>query len=280
MESSDTSDFRALAACLGRPALLVSVRNAAEARQAVVGGCDVLDVKEPARGPLGLADATEIEAIVRVRDTVDPRVPVSVALGEACEWSATSAASGCFRQTAALGLSNAEGTHSARAVAAISAARVAAVKLGTSAIESSGVLQELLTAVRRQIELDLGRMAAPLWIAVAYADWQAAAGPEPAAVLNFAATHGWGLLIDTFSKTSGSLLERLPVSDLQDLRAEARARGVSFALAGRLSAEAAPVLRRLAPDVVGIRSAACRGGVREREVDSGAVAAFSAALCK
>ena len=39
---------------LGRgPQLLVSVRNATEAAAAVLGGADILDVKEPANGPLG-----------------------------------------------------------------------------------------------------------------------------------------------------------------------------------------------------------------------------------
>ncbi|GIS63269.1 MAG: hypothetical protein CM1200mP2_54940 [Planctomycetaceae bacterium] len=35
--------------------LLVSVRSGQEARAAIEGGCAVLDVKEPAHGPLGMA---------------------------------------------------------------------------------------------------------------------------------------------------------------------------------------------------------------------------------
>ena len=38
--------------------LLVSVRDAKEAQQAVSGGADVIDVKEPAHGALGAADPT------------------------------------------------------------------------------------------------------------------------------------------------------------------------------------------------------------------------------
>ena len=35
------------------PGLLVSVRSAAEAATALAGGADLIDVKEPSRGPLG-----------------------------------------------------------------------------------------------------------------------------------------------------------------------------------------------------------------------------------
>jgi uncharacterized protein (UPF0264 family) len=46
--------------------LLVSVRNAEEARAALRGGADVIDVKEPDNGPLGMAGAEAIAAVVDV----------------------------------------------------------------------------------------------------------------------------------------------------------------------------------------------------------------------
>src|SRR5438045_845951 len=59
--------------------LLVSVRSAAEAEAALEGGAAVIDVKEPANGPLGRADDETIAAVVR---RVAGRRPVSAALGE------------------------------------------------------------------------------------------------------------------------------------------------------------------------------------------------------
>ena len=59
--------------------LLISVRSAAEAKIALAGGADLIDVKEPARGPLGAADPAVWDD---VRRTVAGRVPTSVALGE------------------------------------------------------------------------------------------------------------------------------------------------------------------------------------------------------
>src|SRR5947209_7136474 len=68
------------------PRLLVSVRNVSEAEAALAGGCDVLDIKEPGRGAMGMADLATIADIVRrVRDT-DAAIPMSVALGEVMDW--------------------------------------------------------------------------------------------------------------------------------------------------------------------------------------------------
>ncbi|MDP7303223.1 MAG: (5-formylfuran-3-yl)methyl phosphate synthase, partial [Pirellulaceae bacterium] len=59
--------------------LLVSVRDANEAQQALAGGADVIDVKEPARGALGAADP---EVWHHVRRAIPLDVRLSVALGE------------------------------------------------------------------------------------------------------------------------------------------------------------------------------------------------------
>ncbi len=59
--------------------LLVSVVDAAEARLAVAGGADIVDVKNPAEGSLG---APEPGTLTRVRDAVPADVPLSVAIGD------------------------------------------------------------------------------------------------------------------------------------------------------------------------------------------------------
>src|SRR5262249_6225382 len=47
------------------PRLLVSVRDVREAEAALAGGADLIDIKEPAHGPLGRADDAVIEFIVQ-----------------------------------------------------------------------------------------------------------------------------------------------------------------------------------------------------------------------
>src|SRR3712207_1522808 len=49
-----------------RVRLLVSVRSAAEAGTALEGGADIVDAKEPARGPLGAVDPVTIAEILAV----------------------------------------------------------------------------------------------------------------------------------------------------------------------------------------------------------------------
>ena len=68
------------------PKLLVSVRSAAEAEEALAGGADLIDVKEPNLGSLGRAsDAIVAEIVKRVAG----RVPTSAALGELADWDGT-----------------------------------------------------------------------------------------------------------------------------------------------------------------------------------------------
>lgn len=62
-----------------RVQLLVSVRDPVEALTALEGGADIIDVKEPARGPMGMADLGVIEQVLTA---IAGRTPVSVALGE------------------------------------------------------------------------------------------------------------------------------------------------------------------------------------------------------
>src|SRR5687767_8833724 len=67
------------------PGLLVSVRSVAEAEAALCGGAAIIDIKEPAAGPLGKADDEVTNAITRY---VAGRRPVSAALGELIEGNA------------------------------------------------------------------------------------------------------------------------------------------------------------------------------------------------
>jgi hypothetical protein len=59
--------------------LLISVRSALEAETALAGGADLIDIKEPARGPLGRAEDEVVRSIVAA---VAGRRPLSLALGE------------------------------------------------------------------------------------------------------------------------------------------------------------------------------------------------------
>src|SRR5918911_1695842 len=84
----------------GRMKLLVSVVDAAEARLAVAGGVDVVDVKNPAEGSLGAAAPG---VIAEVREAIPAELPLSAAIGDlpSLPGTAALAALGAMRSGAA-----------------------------------------------------------------------------------------------------------------------------------------------------------------------------------
>jgi uncharacterized protein (UPF0264 family) len=233
--------------------LLVSVRSVAEAEAALAGGCDVLDIKEPARGALGMADVATIAAIIALRDQTFPAVPVSVALGEAAEW-------GPEQPIPPL------------------PGGIAYLKIGTAGLAPMPDWCDRLRNVRERFDAARGG-GGSRWIAVACADAEEVAAPSPEQVLNAVALAGWaGILIDTCSKASRSLFDWLDGPRLAALGGEARSQDLLFAVAGRLQLEHVSRLAELQPDTVGIRSAACRLGERSGPIEALRVCAFRAAL--
>ena len=68
------------------PWLLVSVRDVREAEAAMAGGCDILDLKEPKNGPLGMVPVAIMSKIVDAVRKRSQTIPISVALGELSDW--------------------------------------------------------------------------------------------------------------------------------------------------------------------------------------------------
>jgi len=98
-------------------------------------------------------------------------------------------------------------------------------------------------------------------VAVAYADWQFAQAPDPAQLIEALADgRASTILIDTFDKSAGGLLEIAGLGRLSDWVAAARSRSLGVALAGRLTADELPRVLAIGAQIVGVRSAACEGG--------------------
>ncbi len=199
---------------------------------ALAGGADLIDVKEPARGPLGRADDAVIAAIVRC---VAGRRPVSAALGEFGAEARTEAPPGlCY------------------------------CKWGLGGLAANPAWQEKL-ALQSQ-----GRTYSDCYLVpVAYADWRRAAAPSVEQVCTFVQSLGKFVLIDTFDKTAGAtLLDYLSVRDITELCRGCHAAAVKVALAGSLSASHIRILKTAAPDWFGVRGAACQGGRRDAEISA------------
>jgi uncharacterized protein (UPF0264 family) len=256
---SETNE-RGCAGALDAPRLLVSVRNPAESEAALAGGCDVLDIKEPVRGALGMADLPTIVAIVARVGARHSPVPVSVALGEVGER---------------------EGIQRVLRLPP----QIAYLKLGTAGLGTDAGWARRFGKVTDRFARDEreaangGTCDSVKWVAVAYADWVIARGPCPEEVIEGARECACaGVLIDTFSKKNGRLFDWLSVERLKSLAVLARRHGLKFALAGRLQIGDLPRLTLVGPDIVGIRSAACRAGIRTAQIDASAVRTFREAL--
>jgi uncharacterized protein (UPF0264 family) len=212
-------------------ALLVSVRNGREARSALAGGAGVIDVKEPARGALGAANPAvwrEVAALVAAR------IPVSAALGE---------------------LYDLERPDDALTQLATQAGPLALAKVGLA-----GAAQHHAW-IDKWRELRAALPAATALVAVAYADWQCCAAPDPWSVYDQCIGDGCRhLLIDTCDKSRGWLLDHLPLAVLSALVARARADGVTVVLAGSITRANLAKVLTAAPHYVGVRGAVCRGG--------------------
>jgi uncharacterized protein (UPF0264 family) len=218
--------------------LLVSVRSASEAKLAVNAGAAIVDVKEPDLGSLGRAPWPIWR---EVRDACPDSVRVSVALGELTEWldRAPELPPGAWS-----GLSFR--------------------KLGLAGAPPDW--QTLWTRLKSDPKLCAG----PPWIAVAYADWQASAAPDPDVVLEVARQTPSieGILVDTFSKSAPFR----PDAAWTAWAARVHEAGLILATAGGFDLVAITKLGAIAPDIVAVRGAACFGGDRRAAIDPGRVA--------
>jgi len=217
------------------PQLLVSVRSIEEADAALAGGAQWIDVKEPARGALGAADARTVRAISK---RVGGAVPVSAALGELH------------------GLEDVD-------IASITAS-ARWVKVGLAHATSTWAydLRALADAIGPE------RL-----IVAAYADGSQVGAPSIDELLEWTITHrAAGLLVDTAVKDGASLFDHVPPGDLQAIAHHARARGLIVALAGSLRAGHLPQVVKLRPDIIAVRGAACASNDRATNVDADRVA--------
>ena len=227
--------------------LLVSVVSAAEARRAVAGGADIVDVKDPGQGALGAPAPRVLSDVVRA---VDGAVPVSAALGDLPD----------LPHTAAL---------AARGAVECGAAYV---KVGLRGVRELDRALAVMSAVADAVGDQVGV------IAVAYADARALDPPALAPAWLPALVERTGIagaLVDTFVKDGRGLYGWLSDSEVSDLIRRTRRAGGTFGVAGQLRAGE---LHRVEADIVGVRSAVCRGGDRAAHLEADLVAAAVAEL--
>ncbi|MGH6935536.1 MAG: (5-formylfuran-3-yl)methyl phosphate synthase [Methylocella sp.] len=211
--------------------MLASVTNPAEAEAVWVGGADIIDLKDPAKGVLGALDVGVAASIVR---SVGKRRPVSAAAG------------------ASIGAPAAI----VDAVAAMTATGVDYVKVGFS--DKTGA-----DCVRA-----LGPHASNTkLVGVLFAD----CAPDLDLLTLMANSGFTGAMLDTAKKGAGRLLDHMDIGALDRFIARCRDSGLTSGLAGSLEAPDVPRLLPLQPNYLGFRGSLCQGRAREAAIDAASV---------
>jgi hypothetical protein len=218
--------------------LMISVVSAEEARAAMAGGAEILDVKNPAEGSLG---AQSPSVICEIKSLVSDRVELSAAIGD---------------------MPNLPGT---AALAALGAATCGAdyIKVGLHGPRTELEAITLLCAVRQAV-LEFKTSV----IAAGYADFMRAGTLNPMNLPAIATSAGVrGFLLDTAIKDGQSLLAFMDLPALRLLVEQAHGAGLFIGLAGALRAQDLASLRDIGADIIGLRSAVCHNHHRNEPLD-------------
>lgn len=215
--------------------LLVSPVDAEEAQEAVKGGADIIDVKNPAEGSLG---ASFPWVIRRVLEVVPSSVETSATLGD-------------------LDFKPGTASLAAYALASLGVDYIKAGFYGIRSEEQALSMAEAIVKAARDFDAKV--------VLAGYADHALIGSIPPLALIPVAAEAGAaGVMVDTAVKRGGSLLEHMSLKELAHFVEEAHSRGLFCALAGGLRRRHLHKLRRTGADIVGVRGAACTSGNRER----------------
>jgi dihydroneopterin aldolase len=217
-------------------AFLASVTGPEEAETAILGGADIVDLKDPAAGALG---ALPPEQTRRTVEAVAGRRATSVVAGELLM----------------------EPDAARQAVETVAATGVDYVKVGLPPGAGRDAVVRALAAATGSIRL----------VAVLFADHE----PDRLALIQALAEAGFaGVMLDTGEKSAGRLLSYVDIAGLSAFVKAARERKLLVGLAGGLEAPDVPRLLPLGPDFLGFRGALCEGSDRRKVVDLAAVKAI------
>jgi len=217
--------------------LLISPINTGEAHEAIEGGADIVDVKNPKEGSLG---ANFPWVIRNIRNITPEGMHVSATLGD---------------------VPYKPGTVSlAAAGAVVSGADY--IKVGLYGTKNYDEALEVMENVVRSVrEFDKNALV----VASGYADAHRVGAVDPMEIPKVAAEAGADLaMVDTAVKDGKTLFDFMDIDKLQEFNNMIHDHGLKSALAGSIKKNQLKLLYDVGCDVVGIRGAACTGGDRNK----------------
>ena len=215
--------------------LLISAADEEEAAEAVAGGADIIDVKNPWEGALGASFPWTIRS---VRKIVPSNVEVSCTIGD---------------------LPNLPGSVSLAALGA-AATGVDYVKVGLSGAKTAEDAVFLLSSA---VKAAKQHNQAVKVVATGYADAERIGAISPLLVPRIAEKAKADVaMVDTAVKDGRDLFTFLTNEQIRRIVHDAHDRGLLVALAGSLKKEQVPSVFALKADIVGLRGAACTNSDR------------------
>ncbi|MGZ7050339.1 MAG: (5-formylfuran-3-yl)methyl phosphate synthase [Methanobacterium sp.] len=215
--------------------LLISPINTTEAHEAILGGADIIDVKNPKEGSLGANFPWVIKSI---REMTPKNMLVSATLGDVPYKPGTVA-------LAALG-------------ASVSGADY--IKVGLYGTKNYDEALEVMKNVVKTVN-DYNEDA--IVVASGYADAHRVGAVDPMEIPHVAADAGAKIaMVDTAVKDGKTLFDSMDEEKISIFNDEIHDYGLKSALAGSIKKDQLQTLYNLGCDVVGIRGAACVDGDR------------------
>jgi uncharacterized protein (UPF0264 family) len=211
--------------------LLVSPINVEEANICKLGGADIIDVKNPKEGSLGANFPWMIKAVKKMAGNV----PVSATIGDFNYKPGTAS-------LAALG-------------AAVAGAEY--IKVGLYDIQTHEQALEMLTGIVRSVkDYDKNKKV----VASGYSDYRRINSISPFELPEIGAQAGVDVvMMDTGIKDGRSTFEFLTEEELIDFVGDAKEKGLQTAIAGTIKFKDIQSLKRISPDIIGVRGCVCGG---------------------
>ncbi|MBI5253359.1 MAG: (5-formylfuran-3-yl)methyl phosphate synthase [Euryarchaeota archaeon] len=209
--------------------LLVSPKSVEEAKAAIKGGADIIDVKNPKEGSLG---ANFPWVIKEIKDILPSGIELSAALGD---------------------LNFKPGTASLAAYGAVSLG-VDYIKAGFLTAEKKEA-RELANKISNAVRNFNAKV-----VLAGYADYKEIGSISPFILPEVAGEEGAHVvMIDTARKEGRGLLDYLNVGELEKFIQLAHEHELKAALAGSLKIKDIKLLKDTDADIIGVRSLVCIG---------------------
>jgi uncharacterized protein (UPF0264 family) len=214
--------------------VLVSPKNLSEAIESIEGGADIIDVKNPSEGSLGANFPWVISEVAKVAKK---------------HGKAVSATTGDMPYK--------PGTASLAALGAV-VAGADYVKIGLFGVKNDAEAREVIEGVVKAVK---GYDECKKVVIAGYGDHYRINAISPLRLPKVAAECCADVvMVDTAIKDGTSIFDHMSFSDLQNFVSMAKENGLKCALAGNIGWAHLETIKRLSPDIIGVRSIVCEKG--------------------